>query len=87
MEREQIHFAWYLGALVIVVLLCADPAPHQVVAHCVRKGEVVVAGGGHIAVLDQSEVQVTVEALFQLRYVLHAHDAADADLPSLFLVG
>lgn len=83
----QTPFAWYLGTLVVVVLLCADPAPHQVVAHCVRKGEVVVAGGGHIAVFDQSEVQVTVETLFQLGHILHAHDASDADLPPLLLVG
>jgi hypothetical protein len=86
-EGGQTPFAWYLGTLVVVVLLCTDPAPHQVVAHCVRKGEVVVAGGGHIAVLDQSEVQVTVETLFQLGHILYAHDASDADLPSLLLVG
>ena len=77
----------YLGARLVVVLLRADPAPHQVVAHRVRQREEVVAGGGHIAVLDQREVQMPVEALLQLGHVLHAHDAADADLPPLLLVG
>lgn len=76
----------YLGALLVVVLLRADPAPHQVVAHRVSQREKIVAGGGHIAVLDQREVQVPVEALLQLRHVFHAHDAADADLPPLLLV-
>lgn len=76
----------YLGALLVVVLLRADPAPHQVVAHCVRQREEVVARGGHITVLDQCEMQVSVEALLQLGHVLHAHDAADADLPPLLLV-
>ena len=52
-----------------------------------RQREEVVAGGGHVAVLDQSEVQVPIEALLQLGHVLHAHDAADADLPPLLLVG
>lgn len=51
-----------------------------------RQREEVVAGGGHIAVLDQREVQVPVEALLQLGHVLHAHYAADADLPPLLLV-
>lgn len=80
------NWGQYLGALLVVVLLRADPAPHQVVAHRVRQREKIVAGGGHIAVLDQREVQVPVEALFQLRHVFHAHDTADADLPPLLLV-
>lgn len=52
-----------------------------------REGEVVVPGRGDVPVLDQGEVQVAVKALLQLGYVLHSHDAPDADLLPLLLVG
>lgn len=51
-----------------------------------RQREVIVSGRGDVPVLDQREVQVSVEALLQLRHVLHPHDAPDADLLPLLLV-
>lgn len=87
------HFYYYLFYFVylrvgfIVKLLRSDPPPHQVIPHGVSQGEVVVPGRGDVPVLHQGEVQVTVEALLQLRHVLHLHDAPDADLLALLLVG
>lgn len=71
----------------IVKLLGSDPPPHQVIPHGVSQGEVIVPGRGDVPVLHQGEVQVAVEALLQLRHVLHLHDAPDADLLALLLVG
>lgn len=76
----------YLRVGLIVKLLRPDPPPHQVIPHGVGQGEVVVPGRGDVPVLDQGEVQVAVEALLQLRHVLHLHDAPDADLLALLLV-
>lgn len=61
--------AAHLGVPLVVVLLRADPAAHQVVAHRVCQRKEVVAGRGHIAVLNQREVQVPVEALPHLGHV------------------
>lgn len=80
-------FFFYLWVGFIVKLLRPDPPAHQVVPHGVSQGEVIVPGRGDVPVLHQGEVQVTVEALLQLRHVLHLHDAPDADLLALLLVG
>jgi len=77
----------YLGVHLIVELLRPDPPPHQVVPHGVGQGEVVVPRCRDVSVLHQREVQVAVEALLQLRHVLHAHEPPDADLLALLLVG
>lgn len=77
----------YLRVGLIVKLLGSDPPPHQVIPHGVGQGEVIVSGRGDVPVLDQGEVQVTVEALLQLRHVLHLHDAPDTNLLALLLVG
>lgn len=86
-EVHQSHAALYLRVGFIVKLLRSDPPPHQVIPDGVRQGEVIVPGCGDVPVLDQGEVQVAVEALLQLRHVLHLHDAPDADLLALLLVG
>lgn len=70
----------HLGVALVVVLLRADPAAHQVVAHGMRQGEEVVAGRGHVAVLDQRKVQVPVEALPHLGHVAQSRDPAHTDL-------
>lgn len=80
-------FFFYLRVGFIVKLLRSDPPPHQVIPHGVSQGEVIVPGRGDVPVLHQGEVQVAVEALLQLRHVLHLHDAPDADLLALLLVG
>lgn len=76
----------HLGVLLIVVLLCADPAAHEVVAYSVGQRKVVVSRGGHIAVLYECEMQVPVEVLLQVSHILHAGQASNTDLLSLLLV-
>ena len=76
----------HLGVALVVVLLRADPAAHQVVAHRVSQREEVVAGRGHIAVLDQCEVQVPIEALPHLGHVSQPRNAAHTDLLPLLAV-
>lgn len=76
----------HLGILLVVVLLRPDPAAHQVVPHRVGQGEVVVPLGGHVAVLDQREVQVPVEVGLQVGHVLHASQTPHRDLLPLVLV-
>lgn len=86
-EPQWALFFFYLRVGFIVKLLRSDPPPHQVIPHGVSQGEVIVPGRGDVPVLHQGEVQVAVEALLQLRHVLHLHDAPDADLLALLLVG
>ena len=78
--------ASYFGVLLVVVLLRADPAAHQVVPHRVSQGEVVVPLGGHIPVLHQREVEVSVEIRLEVRDVLHAGQSPHGDLLPLVLV-
>lgn len=76
----------YLGVLLVVVLLGADPAAHQVVPDGVRQGEVVVPGSRHVPVLHHSEVKVSVEAPLDLRNISEPRNAPHADLLPLLLV-
>lgn len=46
------------------MLLRSDPAAHQVISDRVRQSEVVVPFGGHIPILDQGEMEVTIEVSF-----------------------
>lgn len=77
----------YLGVRLVVVLLGADPAAHQVVPDGVGQGEVIVPGSGDVSVLHQGEVKVSVEAPFDLRHISEPGDAPHADLLPLLLVG
>lgn len=77
----------YLRVCLIVKLLRPDPSAHQVIPDCVSQGKVVIPGCCNVPVLDQGEVQVAVETLLQLGHILHTHDAPDADLLALLLVG
>lgn len=70
----------HFGILLVVVLLGSDPPAHQVVPHRVGESKVVIPSGRHISVLDQREVEVSVEILLQLRDVFHAGEAAHGDL-------
>ncbi len=76
----------YLWVCFIVKLLCSDPSPHQVISYSVSQGKVIIPGCRNVSVFHQSEVQVTIEALLQLRHILHSHDPPDADLLALLLV-
>jgi len=69
------------------VLLCPDPAAHQVVPHGVGQRKVVIPLGGHDAILHQREVEVAVEVGLQLRHVLHAGQATHRDLLLAIMVG
>lgn len=53
------------------------------VLHGVRQGEVVVPRSGHISVLHQRVMEMSVEALLHLADVLHLSDSANADLAPL----
>lgn len=86
MQNFFIYF-FYLRVCLVVKLLRPDPSAHQVVSHGVGQGEVVIPGRRDVPVFDQGEVQVAIEALLQLGHVLHSHDAPDADLLPLLLVG
>lgn len=77
----------YLRVLLVVVLLGADPAAHQVVPDGVGQGEVVVPGSRHVPVLHQREVKVSVKTSLDLADVSEPGDAPDADLLPLLLVG
>lgn len=76
----------YLRVLLVVVLLGSDPAAHQVVPDSVGQGEVIVPGRGHIPVLHQGEVEVSVKTPFDLRNVPEPRDAPHTDLLPLLLV-
>ncbi len=77
----------YLGVLLVVVLLGADPAAHQVVPDGVGQGEVVVPGRRNVPVLHQGEVKVSVKTPLDLHNVPEPGDAPDTDLLPLLLVG
>lgn len=70
----------HFGVLLIVVLLGSDPSAHQVVPHRVGESKVVIPPGRHISVLDQREVEVSVEILLQVCHVFHAGEASHGDL-------
>lgn len=76
----------YLGVLLVVVLLGADPAAHQVVPDGVGQGEEVVPGRGDVPVLDQGEVEVTVKVALDSGDVFEPRDGAHANLFPLFVV-
>lgn len=70
----------HFGILLIVVLLGSDPSADQMLPHRVGQSKVVIPSGRHIPVLDQREVEVSVEILLQLCDVLHAGEASHRDL-------
>lgn len=76
----------YFGILLIVVLLGSDPPADQMIPHRVGQSKVVISSGRHISVLDQREVEVSVEVLLQLCDVLHAGEASHRDLFLSFVV-
>lgn len=76
----------YLGVLLIVVLLSSDPAGNQVILDRVGEGEVIVAGRGHVPVLDEGVVQVPVEGLLNFGHVLDADYSPHADLLPLLVI-
>ena len=72
--------SFYLGVLFDVMLLGPDPTGHQFVFDRVGQGTVVVPGRGHIPVLDQGVMKVTIKVLLDLVDVVQTSNAADTDL-------
>lgn len=70
-----------------MVLLCPDPPGNQAIPYRVRQSVVVIPAGGHVSVLDQREVQMSVKRLFHGHHVLDVRDGLDTDLLSLFHLG
>lgn len=70
----------YLGVLFVVELLGSDPSRCQMVLHGVGQSKVVVPGGRHIAILDQSVVEMPVEAFLHVSDILDLCDTAHTDL-------
>ncbi|GFY70245.1 hypothetical protein TNIN_392681 [Trichonephila inaurata madagascariensis] len=56
------------------MLLGPDPSADQVVPHCVSEGIIVVPCSGHIPILDQGVVEVTVEGTLHILDVLDQCD-------------
>lgn len=79
-------FLTHLRVGLIVELLCSDPATHQMIPHRVREREIIIPRRRDVPVFDQREVQVPVEALLELRHILHTDDPSDADLLAFLLV-
>lgn len=79
-------FLTHLRVGLIVELLCSDPATHQMIPHRVREREIIIPRRRDVPVFDQREVQVSVEALLELRHILHTDDPSDADLLAFLLV-
>lgn len=71
-----------LWIIFVIVLLGAYPSGGQIVPDHIREREKVVPGRGHVPVLDEGEVQVTVKGLFHRSHVLQAGDGRHADLPA-----
>ena len=69
----------------IVVLLRTNPSGDQVIANGVRQCLIVVVRVGHVTILDQRVVQMTIEALLQFGHVLYARNTANRYL--LLLIG
>lgn len=76
----------YLRVLFEVMLLCADPSGDQVILHAVSQREIVVAGSGDVAILDEGEVEMAIEALLHLADILDLGDSANGDLFALVVV-
>lgn len=49
--------------------------------------EIVVAGSGDVAILDEGEVEMAIEALLHLADILDLGDSANGDLFALIMVG
>lgn len=66
----------YLGILLVVVLLRANPSRYEVVPDAVGQCEKIIASRSDIAIFRQSIVEVSVEGLLKIRYILDIDNAA-----------
>lgn len=64
----------------MVALLCPDPAGDHMIPDSVCQGKVVVASRGHIAILSQRVVKVTIELLLDLRDMGYFGNGSDRNL-------
>lgn len=68
----------------VLVLLRPDPPGHQAVPDRVRQRIIVIPDGGHVPVLDQRKVQVSVERFLHSHHILDIRNGLDTDLFPLF---
>eukprot|EP00128_Syssomonas_multiformis_P015811 Colp12_sorted_trinity150504_noHs@1565 len=69
-----------LGILLVVGLLGTDPLANKTVTNSVCKGHEVVMLGGHISILDEGVMKVTVKHLFHLLHAFHSRNATERNL-------
>ena len=60
----------YLWIFHVIILLSSYPFLCQSITNCVTKGSEIIPIRSNISVLDQREMQVSVEAFLHVRYVL-----------------
>lgn len=78
----------YLWIGVVIVLLRSYPPRSKIIPDHVGQSKKIVPGRGYVSVLDQREMQVSVERLFHRDDVFQSGDWRHADLlPELFDVG
>ena len=70
----------YLGILLVVILLGANPSSDQMIANGVGQGKEVVSRGGYVSVLHQGVVKVPIERGFDVGDILYLRNTAHADL-------
>lgn len=76
----------YFRVFLVVMLLSPDPSSHQMVAHGVRQGEVVVALRCNITVLNQSKVQMAIKIGLEVWDVFNPGETSHGNLLPLLLV-
>jgi hypothetical protein len=68
------------------MLLGTDPSRHQVILYAMSQSEIVVARSGDITILDEGEVEMTVETFLDFSDIFNLRDSADGDLLALINV-
>lgn len=69
------------------MLLRANPPCDQMILDGVGQCEVIIPGGGHVAVLDQRVMQMPVERLLHIRNVFHRGDRPHGNLLAAIVIG
>jgi hypothetical protein len=68
------------------MLLGTDPSRDQVILHAMGQGEVVVARSGDITILDESEMEMAIEAFLNFAYILDLCDSTNGNLFALVAI-
>ena len=76
----------YLGISLVIVLLSPYPPASKMVLDGVGKGEVEIFPGRVMTVSAQCVVQMPIESLLYILYVLHRCNGANRDLLATLLM-